>query len=157
MGVGAALGVHLYHADDAHLKAIDVKDLGRHDVQSRLFRWEDVGADITEGGVSHQRRQGAHVELMVAQCRGVEAHFVHQGHHREGGYAKHVVLGVASTVVARREYQQGGVSFAQTVGNGSQLREGLNGGVHVVSCKDMHFALLPVDRAREQNSQTCNE
>ena len=57
MGVRTSLGIDLYGSDNAYLEAIDIEHLCRHDMQSGFFRRENVGTDVTETGIFHQRRQ----------------------------------------------------------------------------------------------------
>ena len=118
VGVRAPHRVHLYHADDAHLDAVDVEHLGRYDVETSLRRGEHVGTDIAEVRIAHQRCQRLHVELMVADGGGVEAHLVHQRHHGIRRNLVHVVEGITRAVVACREHEQRGIELPQAVGYG---------------------------------------
>ena len=129
---GNTLCANLYSTDDTYFHAADVEHLMRYRCDTDGIVNLDIGTEIAEGTQPHQTRQRTAVELVVANGRGVEAHQVHQRHYRVRRYLVLVVHRVARAIVASREHQQSGVYAAQTVDNSRQLREVLNGGVHVV-------------------------
>ena len=76
---------------------------------------------------------------MIADDGGMEAHLIHQRHHRVGRNLKHVIDGVTRTVVARRENQQVGIEGSQRVGHKAKSGKLLNGSMRVVDTQDMEF------------------
>ena len=94
-----------------------------------------IGAKRGEGREVYQSGKPilCRVKLVVAQYRGVEAHLVHQHHHRVGRNLVHIVQGVARTVIACRENQQVGIECTQRVGDKAKTWEALDSSMHIVA------------------------
>ena len=90
---------------------------------------------------------------MVANGRSVKTYLVHHSHHRIGSNLKHVVDGVARTVVTCRQYQQVGIERTQRVGHKAQTRHLVYGRMWVINREDMYLFLLCRCRQCDKHQQ----
>ena len=103
-----------------------------------------IGTKRREGRKVNETRQSVliGVELVVADSGSMEAYLIHQRHHRIGRNLKHVVDGVARTVITCRVYQQVGIKSTQRVGHITQTWKLVDSGMGVVNREDMYLLLL---------------